>query len=208
MSKSRYLSRITSLLFIAAVCAASLLPNANAAVTPLAFSLISPVEFPPQDFAVAGLRVSAIYGEHRNVYGFDLAAIGNVTQQNFAGLAVAGGFNMTHGMTHIVGIQAAGGANINTSNTWIYGLQIAGGINSNQGETRIVGLQLAALANLSAHTDIVGAQVGLYNVAHNVYGFQIGLVNKADMLHGIQVGLINFNTRGLLAVSPFLNIGF
>jgi hypothetical protein len=182
-------------------------PQAHAAISPLSVSVVPPVQFPPADFTITGARLSLIYGKQRDIYGLDLGVIGNVTELTFTGAAVSGLFNITHGTTTVIGLQAAGGANINTNKTRVIGLQIAAGLNLNEAESSIAGLQLA-LANLSPHTRVYGAQVGVYNKAQDVYGLQIGVVNVANSLHGIQIGLLNYNVTGTLAVSPILNAGF
>jgi hypothetical protein len=183
------------------------LSTAQAGVSPLGLSIVPPVELPPQDFTVVGARVSVIYGENYNVYGVDLGAIGNITDQNFVGVGVSGVFNLNKGESTIVGLQAAGLTNINVNKATIVGAQIAAGLNSNQAESSLVGLELG-LINYAPFTHIMGLQAGLYNRAHVVSGLQIGLVNVADNLQGIQIGLANINHQGLFAFSPFLNIGF
>lgn len=180
---------------------------AHSATSPLALTTVAPIQFPPSDFNVTGVR-AGLMGHHRNVYGFDFAALGNITDQTFVGLAVSGIFNMTRGNTTALGLQAAGIANINANKTRVIGVQLAGLSNINAGESTVVGLQLALLANLSSHTTIYGVQAGLINKAHTVYGFQIGLYNYAESLHGIQIGLINVHRQGLFGISPFLNFGF
>jgi hypothetical protein len=181
--------------------------SAHALVSPISVAIIPPVQFPPSDFTVAGLRVSALWGSHRNVYGFDFGAVGNITQQDFTGLGVSGIFNMTHGSTNILGLQVAGLANVNTQKANIYGLQATAGVNYNEAESTLVGLEVA-LGNYSPHMSVYGLQVGIYNRALSVAGFQIGLVNDTEVLHGLQIGLINFHRKGLFAVSPILNFGF
>lgn len=178
-----------------------------AATSPLAFGIVPPVQFPPDDFNITGARFSLLWGRHRDVYGLDIGALGNITEQRFVGLGLSGGFNYTQGQTTILGAQIAGGANINTNKTNVYGVQVALGFNSNTATSSVTGLQLA-LANLSSHTHIYGIQAGIYNHAQAVYGLQIGLVNVASSLHGVQIGLINFHHKGIFAVSPILNIGF
>jgi hypothetical protein len=180
--------------------------SAQAALSPLGVAVIPPVQFPPSDFTVTGARVSLLWGLHKNVYGLDVGAIGNMTDGQFVGIGVSGLFNYNRGLTTAIGLQAAGLANINVNKARIYGLQIAT-VNSNKSESVVVGVQ-AALVNLAKFTDVRGVQVGVYNHAHDVVGLQLGLVNIADSLHGIQIGLINFHTRGLFAVAPILNIGF
>ena len=179
-----------------------------AGVSPLAVSLVPPLEFPPADFTVTGARLSVLWGHQRNFYGVDLGLGGNITDLEYKGLAISGLFNNTRGTTTILGLQLAGIANINESKTHVYGLQVALGANYNESESTVSGLQIALLTNLSAFTDIYGAQIGLYNRAKDVYGLQIGLVNVAESLHGIQIGLLNFNHKGTFVVSPILNAGF
>jgi len=181
--------------------------ESKAAVTPLSVGVAPPVQFPPSDFTVTGLRLSGLWGHHRDLYGLDFGLLGNITDQSFVGLGASGLFNYTKGTTTILGLQLAGLTNINTGKTNVYGLQVALGLNSNTAASSLAGVQLAAV-NLSPFMDIYGLQAGIYNSAKDVYGFQIGLVNVADNLHGIQIGLINFHKKGLIGVSPLINVGF
>jgi hypothetical protein len=180
--------------------------SAFAAMSPLSVSLVPPLEFPPSDFTVTGLRASVLWGSHRNVYGIDLGLIGNMTEGQMTGIAASGVFNYNRGSTTAIGLQAAGIANVNLNKARIYGVQVAA-VNSNKAESVVVGLQ-AGLVNLASFTDIRGFQVGVYNKAHDVVGFQLGVINECDSLHGIQIGLLNFNAKGLFSVAPILNIGF
>jgi hypothetical protein len=182
--------------------------SAHAAISPVSVAIVPPVQFPPGDFSVTGVRASVLWGKHRDVYGLDVGLLGNITEQTFTGVAVSGIFNNTRGVTNILGLQFAGITNINTNKTSVYGLQAALGANYNAAAANVVGIQLALLANVAPFTDIYGLQIGLYNRAKEVYGFQIGLVNVADNLHGIQIGLANFNNKGPFAISPILNVGF
>jgi hypothetical protein len=182
-------------------------PSAFAAFSPVALDILPPLQFPPDDFSITGVRLSALWGSHRNVYGFDFGVVGNVSQVEFAGIAVSGVFNMTKGTTTAIGTQFAGIANINSNKTTVIGLQIAGLANLNQASSSVVGVQFA-VANLANFTQITGLQVGLYNRAQDVRGLQIGLVNRTDNLHGLQIGVVNFNAKGPFAVSPILNVGF
>lgn len=182
--------------------------KALAIVSPLSISIVPPLQFPTAEFTVAGARVSLLWGKHRDLYGVDLGVLGNITEGKFVGLGISGIFNLTEGKTTILGLQLAGLANINTREANIIGLQAALGINENDAVSTIIGLQIAVIANLSAFTNVYGAQIGLYNHALDVYGFQLGLVNSAKNLHGVQIGLLNFNDDGLFRVSPILNVGF
>lgn len=180
----------------------------NAATSPLAVAIVKPIEFPPDDYNVTGIRVSLLWGHHRSVYGFDFGVLGNITELDFAGIAFAAGFNMTRGEAHFVGGQFAGITNINTNKAHVVGVQFAGGVNFNQAESSVSGLQAALIGNLASYTKIYGVQIGLYNRALSIYGLQVGLINIAENVHGLQIGLINFNRTGVFAVSPVLNFGF
>lgn len=179
-----------------------------AATSPLSISVAPPAQFPPSDFDVTGIRVNALYGSHRNVYGLDVGLLANGVEQKFFGTQLAGGFNYNQGRATAIFTQFAGIGNINEEQISVIGLQLGGLFNINQAESAIYGLQLALAANLASHTDIYGAQIGLYNHAESVYGFQIGLVNRCKNLYGIQIGLVNFHHNGLFKVSPLINIGF
>jgi hypothetical protein len=181
--------------------------TADAASSPISLAVVPPVQFPPSDFSVPGLRLSLIYGQHRDVYGIDIGVLGNVTEQDFVGLAVAGGMNVTRGTTKALGLQGAGLANLNYGKTRVVGVQLAGVANYNQAESSLAGVQLA-LVNLADYTNVYGIQAGVYNRAKAVYGFQIGLVNVTTNLHGLQIGLVNVHHQGIFKVCPILNVGF
>lgn len=178
-----------------------------AAFSPLAVSIVPPAQFPPADFSITGARLSLLWGHHRDVYGIDLGVLGNITDQDFVGIGVSGLFNINSGNNTILGLQAAGVVNYNTQKTRVYGLQLAAGSNYNTAESSLYGVQFSML-NISSHTKVFGAQLGLYNDAKEVYGLQIGVVNRTTSLHGVQIGLVNFNTTGLFYVAPILNVGF
>ncbi|QLY26953.1 LA_2272 family surface repeat-containing protein [Bdellovibrio sp. KM01] len=194
---------LLSLIF-AIVCSASV---SFAAVTPISVAIAPPVQFPPQDFSITGIRLSALWGHHRDVYGLDFGVLGNITDQDFVGIGIAGGFNATYGSTNIIGLQLAGLGNYNQQKTNVVGLQAAIISNINVAESNVYGVQLA-VTNLSTNTSVYGAQLGVYNRAKSVYGIQLGLVNITDNLHGLQIGLVNFNNTGVFKVSPILNVGF
>lgn len=177
-----------------------------AALSPVAIAIVPPVEFPPKDFSVTGVRLSLGWGNHRDLYGVDLGLLGNTTEQDFVGAAVSGLFNRTKGQTTILGLQAAALTNLNHNQTNVFGLQVSA-FNINLATSSVNGVGLA-LANIGEHTTVRGAQVGAYNRAQIVQGFQIGIINVCDNLHGIQIGLLNFHRKGLFVVSPLINIGF
>lgn len=180
---------------------------ALAALSPVSINIVNPVQFPPSDYDVTGLRLSVLWGSHRDVAGLDLGLVGNITTQKFNGAAFSGLFNYTQNNVNAYGFQIAGLTNFNLQKTNVYGVQLAAGANYNKAESSVVGFQLAAL-NLTSHTNVYGVQAGIYNRAKKVVGLQVGLVNAADNLHGLQIGLLNFHYTGLFYVSPILNFGF
>lgn len=205
------MKNINALVLVAALFAGvtnSTNAEAAASVTPVSVAIVPPIQFPSDEFTITGARLSVLWGRHRDLYGLDFGAIGNITTQSFVGVGISGIFNYTEGMTRILALQAAGVANISTQKTQVYGLQVAGGMNWVTAESTVVGVQAALIGNHSPSTNIYGAQIGLYNRAKEVYGLQIGLVNFAKSLHGIQIGLANINETGIFGISPIINIGF
>lgn len=203
MTKFQVLSKILAAFSIS--FAATL---ASAAITPVSINIVPGAQFPPSDFGVTGARLSALIGRNSSVSGIDVGLLGNITSQDFNGVAISGLFNATNGSTKIYGFQLAGLTNINTNKTDVYGIQGTLGINSNTAAASVIGLQLGLLANIAPFTDVYGFQIGLYNRANTVHGFQIGLVNVTNSLHGVQIGLVNVNNQGLFRISPVLNVGF
>lgn len=202
------MSKIILLLIMFSSCFLFSYANASSSVSPLAVGIVPPIQFPPDDFSITGLRLSFLFGRHRDLYGLDLGVLGNITEQSYTGIGVSGLFNATHGQTTIIALQAAGVLNYATQKMEVYGVQIAGGMNMLTAESRVVGLQASLVGNHAPNANIYGAQIGLYNRAREVYGLQIGLVNFTKNLHGVQIGLVNFNETGIFGVSPFLNVGF
>ncbi|RYZ63017.1 MAG: hypothetical protein EOP09_18275, partial [Proteobacteria bacterium] len=82
--------------------------SAEAALSPISVNIAPPVQFPPADFNVTGIRGSVFWGRHRDVAGVDLALGGNITEQSFTGIAVSGLFNYTKGTTNAIFTQFAG----------------------------------------------------------------------------------------------------
>lgn len=141
-------------------------------VLPFQLALITPAQFPPEDWDVNGLAINLLYG----------------TSHNFKGLALGGIANRTTGRTD--GILIALIANVvNNDGT---SLQIAP---VNFSEFGYTGLQIGAV-NIAAFDDSASSealQIGiLYNYANSIHGAQIGLINHANYAKGLQIGLINY----------------
>lgn len=123
--------------------------------SPIAIALFPPLQFPSSDFEVTGLRLS-IVGKNRAVSGLDIGLLGNMTDQSFSGIAIAGLFNYNKTAADIIGLQVAGIANVNGIASSLYGIQI--------------GLY-------NKVNKVYGFQLGLINVAKELHGIQIGLIN-------------------------------
>lgn len=176
------------------------------------------VNLPPRDTVVVAhpvyMTVVGIGTEHTQV-----AAVGNIAQDNFSGVQVAGIFNVGRGA--VSGVQIAGlnnhasdsltGAQIgglmntvhgnvrgaqmsggfNVTDRDVYGVQMAGGLNIAGGDV----YQLQASGGVNYANDVHGLQVaGGLNVASGVVtGLQLsGGLNIARRVKGVQVGVINF----------------
>ena len=85
-----------------------LMPSAFGAISPVAINIFAPVQFPPEDFSVTGVRATALFGHQRNMYGIDIAAIGNMTDLEFAGIDLNA--ELARSQSRIVGRRACGRA--------------------------------------------------------------------------------------------------
>lgn len=197
--------------FIIVLMSASFIPTAVQAASSddvdfAAIAVFPPIQLPLSDSNVKGVRLSLIAGRHKSLDGADISVFGGITDSDFTGLAMAGGFNYTGKKARVYVGQFAGLGNYNAGQIQIYGLQLSG-FNINKGTGHTVGAQVG-VSNYSPKSDVFGFQVGLYNQAKDVYGFQIGLINVAKNLHGIQLGLANINQEGSIRFLPIVNVGF
>lgn len=118
---------------------------------PIDVSIFSPVELPPCNDAVYGLRVNVPYGRTSSMYGIDAGCAQHV--RGSAGGIECGACNFVTG--RFVGVQVAFGSNFAVKE--LDGLQV-GFYNCCRGESN-------------------GLQIGLVNWTYDMSGFQIGLVN-------------------------------
>ena len=146
---------ILTVIFLFAGLFGSLQATAVPNESPIGIGIFPPVQFPGTEFGVTGIRLSVV-GVNRAASGIDLAVLGNVTNQQFKGLAIAGLFNYNKIGADIYGLQAALGANINGTGSSLYGFQ---------------------LGIYNQVTKVYGIQIGLINVATELHGIQIGLLN-------------------------------
>ncbi len=178
--------RFSSLfLVVVALCGAGLVTPAEAqsdrSWTPFMLSLVTPVQVPPRDFDVVGLRVSLLYGECHDFDGLDLGVVGRATG-------------------HANGLQGALIANVVDGDG--IGLQVAP-VNAVKGE--YVGLEIG-VANYAEKAQAF--QIGVFNGAHHIEGFQLGLINVTQTMIGAQLGLINVIRDNDVPFMPIFNCYF
>ncbi len=117
---------------------------------PIAFSFVTPIQLPGEDYTVYGGAFSLIYGKYRKVYGVFFGYI-LLTADSIYGFQ--GGYSFLNECNTLYGLQTG---LVNLSHQYTGGAQIG-------------------LINVSEK--IYGVQVGLVNVAYKMVGVQIGLVN-------------------------------
>lgn len=176
--------------FFAVLCVAGVVSSASAQVqdsdrayTPFMLSLVTPLQVPPRDFDVGGLRINAIYGECHDFDGLDLSALAGRTTG------------------HANGFQASLLANIVDGNG--LGLQ-AGAVNFVRGEYE--GLQLGLCANYIQKAQAL--QIGFYNGAEYIEGMQIGVINTTRRMIGVQIGVVNVIQDNDVPFLPIINCYF
>ena len=174
-------------------------PVPAAGVSSFAFALVPAIQFPPEDWAVSGLRINLLIGRHHDAQGLDIGLLGNETADDSEGIQIAGLFNRigrSDGALQVAGI-------LNRCGGDFYGLQAAGILNWTDGAVEGVQLSFANRA-----TELSGVQIGLYNAIDRGTGVQIGLVNAARILEGLQIGLVNVIRESTVPFVPFVNFAF
>ena len=68
------------------------------------------------------------------------------------------------------------------------------------------GLQIGGLA--TSADELMGIQIGAFNVAKTGYGMQIGVINSADTFYGVQIGAINMIKNSTVTFMPVINACF
>ena len=171
----------------------------SAGIVPFALSLVPAIEFPSEDWSVAGLRIDVLAGRHRDVWGIDVGVLGNEIEEDMEGVQVAGLFNRigrSDGAWQSAGI-------LNRCERDFYGLQTAGILNWTDGT--VEGAQIALLNRAS---ELSGLQIGLYNAIDRGSGVQIGFINAARSLDGLQIGVVNVIRDSTVPFFPIVNFAF
>ncbi|MBI4606981.1 MAG: hypothetical protein HY721_33885 [Planctomycetes bacterium] len=177
--------------------------------SPFEIAFLAPNQILEPKDDVRGLRLTLIYGVHRDVYGLGLAGGADRATGRAAGAQLAWGVSATGGET--AGLQWAG--LVSHCGARFAGVQFAGvwssaGVpfrGSSEGNGRLTGLQLAGLVSRGS---VTGAQVsGVANAASSVAlglseGVQAAMgVNLARSVAGVQLaGGLNKASRSLHGV--------
>ncbi len=195
--------------------------------SPIQLALLSPVEFPNGNAEIYGFRYNIFCGRSYFMAGLDLGLVG-FTRNDLWGLS-AQGLNWVDGS--LCGLQM--GAFLNVVRGTMMGLQVApvnydaammglplGVVNRVTGMA--IGCEMAALANanqremygcqlapLNDANELVGCQVGLFNIVqHEGTGVQLGVINAANRFSGVQIGVLNILGDGVLPIFPVINANF
>ena len=181
--KSSLVFKIFAALFVAgAVSIASAQGQSDdRAYTPFMLSFVTPLQVPPRDFNVGGLRINAVYGECHDFDGLDISTVGRATG-------------------HANGFQAALLANVVEGDG--FGIQAAP-VNYVKGQ--YAGFQFGA-ANYAEKAKTL--QIGFYNGAEHIEGMQIGVINTTRTMIGVQIGVVNVIQDNDVPFLPIINCYF
>lgn len=125
----------------------------RAGFSPFMLSFVNPIQVPPADFDIGGLKLNLIYGECRDLTGLDIGLFSQASGDSLG--------------WHLNGVSLIGG---NGS-----GLMTSLLVNYVEGEYK--GLQIGVYNHA---THINGLQIGAINYANTAYGVQIGVVNVIE----------------------------
>ena len=149
----------------------------GAGMSPIMFSLFSPLQFPSPDYDVSGLGLGLFYSECCNFDGLNLGLVG-----------VARG-HANGWLFDAVNVSFGDGVGLHT-----------GLVNYMEGDFK--GLQFG-VANWIGSGDAL--QIGVYNGSYDIQGCQIGVINTATKMQGVQIGLVNVITASDLSFMPIVN---
>jgi hypothetical protein len=183
---------------------------------------VPPVQLFCEDTTIYGMRISLLYTKNKAVYGIDLG-VGNASEDSIGFQAAI--------WNHCLETQGGWGIGVvNCAERDMYGVQ-CGAFNQVglKGDDEILDTNGTAKGaqfgwvNLS-QSRFSGFQLGIINLSDSVFnGLQLGLFNCdkdpnyfVSLLDGkpkedkskdtcIQIGIINFNEKGYLPVSLFIN---
>jgi len=86
----------------------------------------------------------------------------------------------------------------------LYGIDVGGLIR--EVDNNLMGYQIG-FYNISGN--VYGLQNGFLNTCDRLYGIQVGFINRCNYLTGVQIGILNYNLHGKgQSFMPIINIGF
>lgn len=170
--------------------------------SPVQFSLITPAQFPPEDWDVGGLAINLFYGTSHNFKGLAIGGVANRMTGRTDGLLLAPVANVVNGDSTALQISL-----VNFTEQAFTGLQV-GAVNvAAMGENAgAEAIQIGVLYNFA--DSVNGAQIAIINQANYVKGLQLGLINYASDMMGVQIGLINIIDSKDYPFVPLLNARF
>lgn len=171
---------------------AALSSSVAMAGTPVMFSSINNFNAPDEN-AVSGVRVAALYGKVNEVKGLDLAVVGLSETDSTTGvnLGLLGASKVNQEMTG----ASLGLLNWNTGQTVGANVGVVNLTNNVQGAN-------VSLVNYSEGNTMVDVGAANFSDTSTV---QVGLFNKTTKIEGVQVGLINCADNGFFKCFPIIN---
>jgi hypothetical protein len=136
---------------------------ADAPMTPVMISLLTPAQAPTPEWDVKGLRLNLLYGRCQSLYGVDVGLVNHTVKKE---LALAVGL-------------------VNYSEDEVTGVQI-GGVNIGE---RVKALQVGLYNEAD---DMSGVQLGLINHTRLMRGVQVGLINVIENNDLAFLPIVNF----------------
>ncbi|MDE1264096.1 VC2662 family protein [Vibrio aestuarianus] len=182
------MKKVLSMLAVTAALSSSV----AMAGTPVMFSSINNFNAPDEN-AVSGLRVAALYGKVDEVKGVDLAIIGLSETNSTTGvnLGLFGASKVNQDMT---------GASLGLFN-WNAGTASGANIGAVNVTNDVRGANVS-FVNYSEGNTMV--DVGAANFSE-ISTVQVGVFNKTSKIEGVQIGLINCADNGFFKCFPIIN---
>lgn len=145
------------------------------------FSIWNKIQLLNPDTSIYLLRLNAVYGNNKNVYGLDMGFAGRV-ESNFKGWQL--------NLLNLVKEDCAG---------------LQTGLYNSSGDSKSIQIGIINTAK-----KMVGWQIGIINHSDDINGLQVGLLyNTAEVMKGLQIGLFNMNWKGKpLTFLPIINFSF
>ena len=182
------MKKVLSMLAVTAALSSSV----AMAGTPVMFSSINNFNAPDEN-AVSGLRVAALYGKVDEVKGVDLAIIGLSETNSTTGvnLGFFGASKVNQDMT---------GASLGFLN-WNTGTASGANIGAVNVTNDVRGANVS-FVNYSEGNTMVDVGAANFSETSTV---QVGVFNKTTKIEGVQIGLINCADNGFFKCFPIIN---